>query len=357
MKPSKNQVRIHQTYGKILENQIFLAASLFGSILMTATAGIASTPATGVSATAAEAQVAKEMFRPKAALNGAIIASTPQISEGGMVLEPWVTAEGAKPAQQSSVQVAQATESDEQLRQKLRVEPVPGETSAAGRTYPPSSSSGIPSAFGANWGDAFIGASASGADRIRPEVDGGISMGFGVGNSLELVGLEATYNITSIRRFAENGTFDLKLHRYLYADKRTQVAAALGWTNFANYGKAAGATDSGVYGVVTGAYLLQPDNEINNMPLTISLGLGGGPFRENNASVGVFAGAGLQVAPQLSLNTAWSGVGLNVGASYVPIPTVPLTLGVDYADVTNSSAAGSKFILSVGYGFNFTPQF
>ena len=66
---------------------------------------------------------------------------------------------------------------------------------------------------------------------------------------------------------------------------------------------------------------------------------------------------GLQVDPRLSLNAAWSGVGLNVGASVVPWPEIPLTLTAVYGDVTNNTDAGSVATLTIGYGFNFGPRF
>jgi hypothetical protein len=37
----------------------------------------------------------------------------------------------------------------------------------------------------------------------------------------------------------------------------------------------------------------------------------------------VFAGVGLQVHPQFSLNTAWSGVGVNVGPPLCRCPRCP----------------------------------
>jgi hypothetical protein len=59
----------------------------------------------------------------------------------------------------------------------------------------------------------------------------------------------------------------------------------------------------------------------------------------------------------------WSGVGLNLGASFVPIPTLPLTITLQGADLTNNSVGGTTFALSIGYGalsigygFNFLPK-
>ncbi|MFN7854745.1 MAG: hypothetical protein ACK5OU_22925, partial [Dolichospermum sp.] len=102
--------------------------------------------------------------------------------------------------------------------------------------------------------------------------------------------------------------------------------------------------------------LLQPNNEVNKMPISFSVGAGGGDFRTGDASTGVFAGVGVQVHPQIGVGMGWSGVGLNVGASFVPVSTIPLTINAVGADLTDTSQGGTVFVLSVGYGFNFLPK-
>ncbi|MBE9158423.1 hypothetical protein IQ265_16520 [Nodosilinea sp. LEGE 06152] len=262
-------------------------------------------------------------------------------------------------AQPSAVTVAQATPSTpaaDQLRNDLRIEPLTTAANPA-QSFPPSPNAGIPSAFGADWGDVFFSASLSGADRLRAEADGSFSMGFGLGDAQRAVGVELAYNLQSIRRFGENGSFDAKVHRHIYSSDDTQVAAAVGVNNFASYGSDAAGTSTSVYGVVTAARLLQPENPGNRLPITATLGAGSGYFSGENSSVGVIAGVGLQVHPQFSINTAWSGAGLNVGASIVPEPTIPLTLNLLYGDIGNNTRAGSVAVLSIGYGFNFGPRF
>ncbi|MFM7383998.1 MAG: hypothetical protein ACKO1W_13245, partial [Microcystaceae cyanobacterium] len=65
---------------------------------------------------------------------------------------------------------------------------------------------------------------------------------------------------------------------------------------------------------------------------------------------------GLQVAPQLGLGLAWSGVGLNVGVSFVPIPSIPLTLNAIGGDLGDNSLGGRRLVLNISYGYNFLPQ-
>jgi hypothetical protein len=252
--------------------------------------------------------------------------------------------------------VAQATPTADVDREELLIEPLATDPVATVR-YPPSPNAGIPSAFGAAWGDFFVSATVSGADRLRPEADGSISAGFGLGNPRTAVGVELAYNLLSLRNFAENGSFDAKVHREVFSNDTTQAAVAVGWNNFATYGTDAIGTESSVYGVVSAAHLLQPDHPTNRLPITGTLGAGSGYFSDENSDVGVIAGIGLQVDPRLSLNAAWSGVGLNVGASVVPIPEIPLTLNAVYGDITNNTRAGSVATFTVGYGFNFAPRF
>jgi hypothetical protein len=244
-------------------------------------------------------------------------------------------------------------ESLDSLKQELKIDPI---FTNAKRTYPPSLSFGIPSAFGPGWGDFFISASGSTAGNRQPAtVDGSISTGFGIGDINKFVGLGFTYNLGSISNFGSNGTFDMQGSRVVYADAKTQVAVSAGWNAFGQYGNE-GVTPSSVYGTVTSFTQLQPDDPINKLPLMLSVGVGGGVYRQDPASTGVFGGFGLQVAPQLGVGLQWSGVGLNLGLSFVPIPTIPLTIVATGVDLTDNSPGGTVFLLSLSYGFNFLPS-
>ena len=70
----------------------------------------------------------------------------------------------------------------------------------------------------------------------------------------------------------------------------------------------------------------------------------------------VGAECGLQVHPQVGIGMGWSGVGFNIGASFVPIPTIPMIINAVGADLTDNSLGGTVFVLSIGYGFNFLPK-
>lgn len=243
------------------------------------------------------------------------------------------------------------------LRNQLLIRPIDGQTKNVfvRKVYTPSLNAGTPVAFGLQMGDAFISLNGSTAGRNRDTVDGSISMGVGLGDAKEYFGVEAVYNINSIRRFAENGTFDLKVHRNVYEDADKQVAVAVGWTNFANYGKESGGTRSSVYGAATYSQLTDPQSLENPKPLVATLGVGGGVYRKSTTSdgVGVFANLGYQFDPQWGVSTAWSGQGLNFGLGFLPDRTLPLNITLTYSDVTNNSDAGTQIILGISYGANF----
>lgn len=253
----------------------------------------------------------------------------------------------------------------DQLRKDLLIEPIePTQTieptapttPAPQRTYQPGLNFGAPSAFGASWGDLFIGASAATAGKARDgNPDGSMSAGFGIGDPYNLLGVEFTFTNGSVKNFGYNGTFDLKAHRIVYAKGNTYIAVAGGWNTFAQYGNE-GIRPSGAYGVVSTYSFLQPNNPVNPMAISFSVGAGGGDFRQGDASTGVFGSVGMQVHPQIGVGFGWSGVGLNAGISVVPIPTIPLTITAQGADLTDNSVGGTVFVLTVGYGFNFLPR-
>lgn len=237
------------------------------------------------------------------------------------------------------------------LIESLKIDPLVSSSTVANS---PGLTFATPSAFGAGFGDVFIGASGSTGGKLRPDVDGSLSAGFGLGSSNTL-GLEVSYNMGSIKSFGANGSFDLKAHRVIYAEGTNQIGIAAGWNTFAQYGKE-GVVPSTIYGAISSYSQLQANDSYNKMPLSMTVGAGGGSFRQGNASLGIFAGAGVQVHPQLGVGLGWSGVGLNAGLSFVPIPSIPLTIGLTGGDLGNSSPGGSVLVLSVGYGFNFLPR-
>lgn len=259
-----------------------------------------------------------------------------------------------KPAVAPEV-VAQApstSEDAETLRQRLVIDPL---VELRPVSYTPGSTVGVPSAFGANYGDAFVGISFSNRRPRVNEADGAITAGFGLGDSERYVGLEVSANIGSLRRFAANGDFGFKLHRSLPG----KAAIALGWDSGITWGEENRNTVSTLYGVASKVFDLRPQNIADSLPLTVTLGVGGGRFRsfenvvDRKGGVGVFGSVGLRVVPQASVIASWTGQDLNLGVSYVPIRTTPLYLTAVVGNVLSRNDNATLFSFGIGYGFNY----
>lgn len=255
-------------------------------------------------------------------------------------------------AAEPSIFLAQQTETSA-LRDQLKIKPLPDAylPSASGGNSP-SLNFGTPSGFGAYWGNAFISASgATPGSKRDGNIDGSVSVGFGLGSS-DTIGGELSYNQGSIKNFGRNGTFDAKIHRIVYAEGTNQVSVSVGWNTFAQH-VTESVANSSVYGAISTYSQLQAGDKYNTMPISFTVGVGGGAFRKDPDSLGVFAGFGVQVHPQFSVGAAWSGVGINAGVSYVPYPAIPLTFVLTGGDLTESSFGGRVLVLSASYGFSF----
>ncbi len=241
--------------------------------------------------------------------------------------------------------------SDEEIRQQLLINP---NAVLDDRPQPvPSSSFLTPSAYGADWGDVFVGASLA-TDGNRSKFDGSASVGFGVGDAVNSVGLEVSAGIISLDGFADDGIVGFKLHRTFPA--ANNLAIAVGWSNALKWG-AANRADDTFYGVATSRFDLRR-GQPNPMPLTVSLGAGTGAFRstgaiaaKNNAP-NVFGSVSLRVQPEVSTTASWTGSGLGLATSLAPFE-VPLIFTVGLSDVTGNTAEGIRLIGSVGYGYSF----
>jgi len=244
-----------------------------------------------------------------------------------------------------------------QLRQDFRLQVPPlQELVRTGTIGGGGSSIGSPTAFGANFGNAFIGVGFQARTRFTDSADGGVSAGIGLGNSRTAVGLEATISSFSTIReggFFETGGVSLKLHRLVSND----TAIAFGVENAFDWG----GSDAGrsFYGVASKIFPLRENPADAFSKLTVSAGLGGGRFRSEsdirngNDTVNVFASAGLQVIPAVSVIADWTGQDLILGASVAPFRGIPLVITPAVADVTGNAGDGARFILGVGYAFSF----
>lgn len=237
------------------------------------------------------------------------------------------------------------------------------------RYYYPSLGAGIPSGFGANWGDAMVGLAYAGSDKVRNEGDGSMSFTAGLLDSRKLVGVEVSANMLSMRNFGDNWNFDAKVHRVLYEGPSGYLSVALGRNNFACSGSnacsstwpapAKGGLAPNVasnYVVLSGLTPVKNPFGSGTVPLNVSLGMGNGNFSNDmnsGAQYSVFGDIGIQLHNQVGTSVGWSGKGLNANISFVPVRNFPLIMNVLFADITNRTPGGFNVIVTAGMPFNF----
>jgi hypothetical protein len=228
----------------------------------------------------------------------------------------------------------------------------------------PGSSSGTPTAYGAEFGDVFFGAGYQHRTRYtqglpwRTRVDGDVFGGFGLGDSRKSVGIEATLtSFTTVRHgFFREMSFSFKIHRAL----PWNLAIAGGWED-AIHGQG---TDGGSskYAVMT-SYI--PTRERYGSPfssITLTGGIGNGRFQTEQAfydgkpGVNAFGSIGLRILSPVSLLADWTGQDLMLGASIVPFARIPLFITPSFADVTGTAGDGARFVLGVVLNLSFSDR-
>lgn len=249
-------------------------------------------------------------------------------------------------------------EQEEALKRVMEVELKP-------QYYYPALGAGIPTGFGANWGDLMVGVSGALNDKGRGQADGSMSFTAGLLDSVKLVGVELSANVTSIRNYGSNLSFDAKIHRMLYQGEEGFLSVALGRNNFACSGTEICSSTPGSYGIAPNTasnYLalsgLTPIKTPGGtvLPLKATLGVGNGYYSNNwqkSNVYNVFGDIGMQFHDQIGVSAGWSGVGINANISFVPMREWPVIVNVLFADIANQSPGGFNTIVTVGVPFNF----
>lgn len=241
----------------------------------------------------------------------------------------------------------------QQLRQNLLIQapvfPVP-------RAASPGSNLGSPSAYGASNGQGFAALSYASQPLNADKADGSSVIGFGLGDPVDEIGIEVNAAIISLAdRFADAGAVGFKVHKVF--PEAGNLGVALGWSNPIRWGDAQDAENT-MYAVATKGIRLRPQQS-NELPLTVSLGIGTGGFRSKGAikagvnTANVFASAGLQVMPELSLISNWTGNQLNLGVSAAPFRQLPVVFSAGASDVTGNTEGGTRLLFNVGYSLQF----
>lgn len=216
----------------------------------------------------------------------------------------------------------------------------------------PASAYGIPTAFGADWGDVFF---ATGYQRLLRSAgrqnDGAVFTGFGFGDARETIGIEGTIAIYDLvgDTFQER-SFGFKLHRRF----GERLSVAVGIENMF----IAGRTDGGksAYGVASFASNLS----LGQFPLrgvTVTFGVGDGRFnsmenvRQGTNNLSIFGSLGVRLTPEFSMFGTWAGQDLNVGISVVPFEQLPLVVTPTVVNATGTAMSGRRIGGSIGIGY------
>jgi S-layer homology domain len=255
--------------------------------------------------------------------------------------------------------VAKITEQD--LLNRTSIGTVPEITAAVIRKPVNAPATGIttPSAFGANWGDIFVGAGYQNnlPAAIAPPGDGNSTVygaGIGLGNARDFVGLEASYTAAGTT-VADRGGVNFKLHKLLGEN----VAIAAGWENAIRNGyTAANDPKDTYYGVLTG---ILPVGDTSNF--TASVGAGNGRFRTfndltaDNNTANIFGGLGFRFSENIAVAADYNGRNFSVSlpltvklGDSVGVQVTPALL--DFAGDQNTGPK-SRFAIGGGIGFHF----
>ncbi len=259
---------------------------------------------------------------------------------------------------------------NEEALARLKIPTLPLVNIGSPTTAYPVGGIGSPTAFGANGGNAFLGASYQARTRpaiynnVNPPItspqnieDGAISAGFGLGDARNLVALEtiATSYSTFRRGFFKDGAFSFKLHKSL----SDTFAIAGGYENAILWGS--GGNDGGQTGYGVASLVLNPDANIGLFSnTTVSVGAGAGRFRNvgdirrGKDSYNVFGSVGTRLSPNFSLIADWSGQDLSIGLPItIPLGSTSLQVVPSLQDLVNPETGGSRFVVNAGLGFSF----
>jgi len=245
------------------------------------------------------------------------------------------------------------------LRRRYVLPLVPSlEVAATASRFAPGQSTSSQSAFGANFGDGFVGAGFSSRTRSGEHADGSAVAGFGLWNARDYVGVEVSvFSFSTVDEgFGQNGAFGIKIHRAFAGN----WAAAIGGENLAGWGSL-DATRA-YYGVVSKVWRLRQREGDPFGSLTTNLGLGDGRFSpqfdsltstSQLGSVGVFGSVGLRLHEKVTAIADWGGQDLALGVSILPLRWVPIVITPAYADVLHRDNHHGAFVLGVAAGFKF----
>jgi hypothetical protein len=203
---------------------------------------------------------------------------------------------------------------------------------------------GSPTAFGAGWGQAFVGAGGQTLSTPGNDLDGSALVGLGLGDPYSYFAFEVAMNVVSLTEgFGQDGNWSFKAH-HTFPDRS---ALAVGWHEATGWGEAS-STDSSPYAAYTRVFELAPQSYKRPLTLALNAGMGKERFAAEGDDFGVFGSVALAWHRQASVIADFSGRDLGVAISVVPLYRVPLVVTAGFINLTERYEA-TEFAAGVGY--------
>ena len=216
-----------------------------------------------------------------------------------------------------------------------------------------------PSAWGAAYGSAFVGAGAVERQPYLPTADGVVGLGYGMGDPVLRVGLQLGTTVSDLSDF-DNLSFSFKLHRYLARG----TSVAIGGESLLSYDQFADDAGDTFYFVVSHVVQAFGSSRPGVGRVHVSAGVGTGRFAKKsdrdfsegkgrNGTAG-FGSIAVEVASGMNAIVEWTGTNLLTGVNRtIQLQNVPVSLSLGLTDLTSYTGDGVRLIGGAGLGVSF----
>ncbi len=203
-----------------------------------------------------------------------------------------------------------------------------------------------PLGFGPSAGNYFVGVGYQNSTRYGGDPDGSLSFGAGFFDAKKVALEVVVASASTIRSgFTERMYGAFKAHRTL----SNGVGIGLGVEGISLAGEAT--VDPSYYAAVSTV------TDVAGKMVTLNGGIGTTRFAPEDVAdqsgVGVFASAAIRVMPTMSMIADYSGQDLNLGLSFAPFRSLPITISPALVDVLGMAGDGMR--MTLGVGMSFTP--
>ncbi len=213
----------------------------------------------------------------------------------------------------------------------------------------PGVNSNIPSAYGATKDTIAVGIGYQNRTRYtNSRDDGAIGAVIGFGDPRK-IGADLQVSALDLSRPGNRISFGFKLHHEL----GNEYVVAVGGENL--YVTDYSDSDRSYYGVISKKFRLKESSRTPFSRLYASIGVGNGRFQSESDylndkdNLNVFGSLAINVRPDVTVYTEWTGQSLGIGTSFVPNRKIPLVITAGFADVAGAGGDGSRFTLGLGY--------